>query len=86
MADHHFLWRVCHPSSPLSGGCQSLAYHRHWRGAENHIDGGLKAAESKVAVNKSSGGFRDLTSVAAVEYNNETLQSFFPFVLFSSLF
>lgn len=77
-ADHRSLWRICHPSSPLSGGCQSLAYHRDWRGAENHIDGGLKAAESKVAVNKSSGGFRDLTSAAAAEYD-ETLLGVFLF-------
>lgn len=77
VAYHHFLWRICHPSSPLSGGCQSLAYHRDWRGAENHIDGGLKAAECKVAVNKSSGGFRDLPFAAAAEYKAQTLQCCF---------
>lgn len=54
-----------------------MAYHRDWRGAENHIDGGLKAAESKVAVNKSSGGFRDLPFAAAAEYKAQTLQCFF---------
>lgn len=57
-----------------------MAYHRDWRGAENHIDGGLKAAESKVAVNKSSGGFRDLPFAAAAEYKAQTLRSFFLFV------
>lgn len=52
-----------------------------WRGAGNHTDGGLKAAESKVAVNKSSGGgrgvFRDLPSAAAAKHNHKTLQRFF---------
>lgn len=57
-----------------------MAYHRDWRGAENHIDGGLKAAESKVAVNKSSGGFRDLPFAAAAEYKAQMLRSFFCFV------